>query len=44
MNPHDFDDDCVCLLCGFDGAEWWEANRALEPCERTPAPSCSEAA
>lgn len=19
---HDFDDDCVCIHCGFDGAEW----------------------
>lgn len=20
---HEFDGDCVCMRCGFDGAEWW---------------------
>lgn len=20
---HHWDDDCICLNCGFDGAEWW---------------------
>jgi|GEM_PF-2618028 len=20
---HEFDDDAVCIHCGFDGAEWW---------------------
>lgn len=41
---HDFDDDCVCIKCGFDGAEWshWKkwtyegkASDAKQPrCER----------
>ena len=22
IGAHDFDDDCCCTKCGFDGAEW----------------------
>ena len=22
-NTHEFDEDCICTKCGFDGAEWW---------------------
>lgn len=26
--PHEWDDDAVCIHCGFDGAEWahWKKN------------------
>ena len=24
---HRFDDDAVCIHCGFDGAEWWHWKR-----------------
>ena len=24
---HQFDDDAVCVHCGFDGAEWWHWKR-----------------
>jgi len=27
--PHDFDEDSVCRLCGFDGAENWWLNKNL---------------
>ena len=26
-NRHVFNDDGVCIRCGFDGAEWWHLER-----------------
>lgn len=37
---HTFDDDSVCVRCGFDGAEWWHLERAKPLTERQPEPGC----
>ena len=29
--PHILDDDAVCVLCGFDGAEWWHLKQCHNP-------------
>lgn len=26
---HEYDDDCVCVKCGFDGAEWAHWRRSV---------------
>lgn len=31
ITAHEFDDDAVCIHCGFDGAEWhWWKNHTYE--------------
>lgn len=40
--PHEYDDDAVCIHCGFDGAEWWALYGMEEPELRAPKPECSE--
>lgn len=42
--PHEYDDDAVCIHCGFDGAEWWALNGMEEPELREPRPECRGAA
>jgi hypothetical protein len=37
---HDFDEDAVCIRCGFDGAEWWHLEKLKPKEERNEAPSC----
>lgn len=41
---HDFDDDAVCVKCGFDGAEWWHYRQTQHPDDRDPnerQPECT---
>ena len=46
--PHQFDDDAVCTVCGFDGAEWqhWKTQtyegRALAGPDGMKMPQCGE--
>lgn len=40
---HTFDDDSVCVRCGFDGAEWWHLERTKPFSERQPEPGCESA-
>ncbi len=31
IGAHDFDEDCCCVVCGFDAAEWyWWKNNTYE--------------
>ena len=39
---HDFDDDGVCYVCGFDGTEWWHLERMKPKEDRQPSPPCGE--
>jgi hypothetical protein len=40
--PHDYDDDAVCVICGFDGAEWVHYRNTRHPDDRDGerAPEC----
>ena len=42
-NKHYFDDDAVCTLCGFDGAEWfhWKHNTHEGKASEQKQPSCT---
>ena len=42
---HKYDEDAVCKVCGFDGAEWhyWRFNTYEGQALKTPAPPCDEA-
>ena len=42
--PHTYDEDAVCIHCGFDGAEWhhWRFNTHEGHAMQTPAPSCNQ--
>jgi hypothetical protein len=43
---HEYDDDSVCIHCGFDGAEWPHLRRHTHPDDRDPdakAPLCTKA-
>ncbi len=41
---HVWDDDAVCIYCGFDGAEWdWIYRVNCHPEERRPVPPCERA-
>lgn len=37
---HDFNEDSICRLCGFDGAEWWHLERQKAKRDRDPEPKC----
>jgi hypothetical protein len=41
---HDFDEDAVCVHCGFDGAEWWHWKHQTYEGKASDAkqPSCTE--
>jgi hypothetical protein len=41
LPPHEWDDDAVCIHCGFDGAEWWSIYvQGIPPGERETQPRC----
>lgn len=41
---HKFDDDGVCEMCGFDGAEWhwWRFSTYEGKAMQTPMPPCGK--
>jgi hypothetical protein len=44
-NTHEFDEDAVCMHCGFDGAEWSHLKRHTHPDDADPnakQPPCTQ--
>lgn len=41
---HEYDDDAVCVKCGFDGAEWshWKKHTYEGRASDAKAPQCRE--
>jgi hypothetical protein len=44
MNSHEYDDDGVCIVCGFDGAEWhwWKKQTYEGKASNAVRPVCIE--
>lgn len=42
IREHEWDEDGVCIHCGFDGAEhyWWKSSTAEGRAMKTPEPAC----
>jgi hypothetical protein len=42
--PHDYDDDAVCVICGFDAAEWshWKRNTYEGKASSVKTPLCKQ--
>lgn len=41
---HEYDEDGVCVICGFDGAEWVHYRASQHPDDRDPnerTPQCT---
>lgn len=34
--PHEYDDDCICIHCGFDSAEAWHLRHSIPSEARMP--------
>lgn len=42
--PHEYDEDAICIHCGFDGADWYWQRMLLPKHERAfypPSPNCT---
>jgi hypothetical protein len=40
---HNYDEDCICTRCGFDGAEWWHLEKMKPKEDRESEPVCDRA-